>query len=200
MVSHTRIKVASDGDECYGYYMSSQDWLYNVFPISFEAHDIFNAIFDPNPSTRIKLPELRQRVLKVGTFFRAPTPPCGVRSFSAMTTDYETSSSGLHTYGTISSSTPVHIIAPASLSIYAASTRVCEITDGHSESELVDRSQDHASEFRLSIDELFANSASENDEYRVNEDSVATVPDSTFNPFVKLFQFKSAFKKLVFKV
>lgn len=77
-------RIASLCDDSYNLYLHDRShFLLSVFPVSREAGHLLTRILDPNPHTRITIPELRLAVLDVPTFF--PSNDMCVESFEAGT-------------------------------------------------------------------------------------------------------------------
>ncbi|KAK3306530.1 kinase-like domain-containing protein [Chaetomium strumarium] len=66
-------KQASYEDSTYRAYATSQDFLKTILPVSDELNDILGRIFNRNPDERIRLPELRARILACSRFTEQPT-------------------------------------------------------------------------------------------------------------------------------
>ncbi|KAI0746857.1 kinase-like domain-containing protein [Daedaleopsis nitida] len=62
-------KMALLSNENYLYYLANPSYLREMLPISEQAAEILKAIFNPDPIARITIPELRELVLNVDTFF-----------------------------------------------------------------------------------------------------------------------------------
>lgn len=56
-------KSASPKDSTYRAYMEDRHFLKSILPLSDELNEILGMIFEPDPSRRIKLEELRQRII-----------------------------------------------------------------------------------------------------------------------------------------
>ncbi|EKG20151.1 hypothetical protein MPH_02508 [Macrophomina phaseolina MS6] len=67
-------KKASLEDSTFRAFMKDPNFLRTILPISYELDAILRRIFDPNPATRIKLPELRDMIQLCPRFTKAPTP------------------------------------------------------------------------------------------------------------------------------
>jgi hypothetical protein len=63
-------KSATMRDDCFKYYLTNPKYLYNTLPISKETYRILINIFDLNPETRSTIPEIKQQIEQVATFFR----------------------------------------------------------------------------------------------------------------------------------
>ncbi|KAK4241975.1 negative regulator of sexual conjugation and meiosis [Achaetomium macrosporum] len=68
-------KQASYEDSTYRAYTTSPDFLKTILPVSDELNDILGRIFTRNPDERIKLPELRARILACSRFTEQPAVP-----------------------------------------------------------------------------------------------------------------------------
>lgn len=86
---------ASLKDKGFALYVDNHDFLYDIMPISEEAHTILQRIFTINPLRRITLPKLRRAIENVDTFFR-PTEaqaveiPMKTRTLSNKATEFDT--------------------------------------------------------------------------------------------------------------
>ncbi|RPD82717.1 kinase-like protein, partial [Lentinus tigrinus ALCF2SS1-7] len=56
-------------DKDYTRYVNDQNYLYEMMPISKEAHAVLQRIFTINPLRRISLPKLRKAIVNLTTFF-----------------------------------------------------------------------------------------------------------------------------------
>jgi serine/threonine protein kinase len=82
-------KQASYEDSTYRAYATSQDFLKTILPVSDELNDILGRIFNRNPDERIRLPELRARILACSRFTEQPAAPLSKLSVSpGQPTDY----------------------------------------------------------------------------------------------------------------
>ncbi|PBK83439.1 hypothetical protein ARMGADRAFT_1136941 [Armillaria gallica] len=68
-------EVAKRKDKCFEAYLTNNDYLLAVLPISEGANSIFKKIFDLDPSSRISLPELRNEIGALDTFFSPVQDP-----------------------------------------------------------------------------------------------------------------------------
>lgn len=69
ITSRTPWSKAVTSDDCFCDFLLHEDYLREMLPISEGANAIFRRIFVYEPSQRITLPELRQAVLELDTFF-----------------------------------------------------------------------------------------------------------------------------------
>ncbi len=67
---------ASLKDRCFARHANDPQYLYNTMPISEELHMILLSTFVRDPSLRVTLPELRQMILSLDTFFRSTDEKC----------------------------------------------------------------------------------------------------------------------------
>ncbi|KAI0701250.1 kinase-like domain-containing protein [Cerioporus squamosus] len=82
-------------DKGFALYVDNHDFLYDIMPISEEAHTILQRIFTINPLRRITLSKLRRAVANVPTFFRpvkaqAAEIPTKTRTLSNKATEFDT--------------------------------------------------------------------------------------------------------------
>ena len=68
-----RIASASHDAGYAQYIQDGPKFLLSVLPISVEAAHLLARIFDPNPQTRVTIPQLRRAIVKVQTFFPPDT-------------------------------------------------------------------------------------------------------------------------------
>ena len=68
-----RIASASHDAGYAQYIEDGPKFLLSVLPISVEAAHLLARIFDPNPQTRVTIPQLRRAIVKVQTFFPPDT-------------------------------------------------------------------------------------------------------------------------------
>jgi len=71
-------KRASTDDSTYRAFLKNPCFLSTILPISYELEGILGRIFEPNPTRRISMAELRELVLGCGSFSskpKLPTPP-----------------------------------------------------------------------------------------------------------------------------
>ncbi|KAK4247930.1 kinase-like domain-containing protein [Corynascus novoguineensis] len=81
-------KQASFEDPTYRAYTKSRDFLKTILPVSDELNDILGRVFTRNPEERIKLPELRARILACPTFTQQPTAQLSASPASPGITTY----------------------------------------------------------------------------------------------------------------
>jgi len=62
-------RYARSDDPCFHAFFKDDDFLLNVLPISEAANCLLKRIFVINPAARISLPNLRQAILEIDTFF-----------------------------------------------------------------------------------------------------------------------------------
>lgn len=67
-------KRASRSDSTYRAYLQDRHFLRTILPVSHELNSILQRIFDPNPVTRITLPELRNRIKSCPRLTNSPNP------------------------------------------------------------------------------------------------------------------------------
>ena len=65
-------KSASPKDSTFRAYMEDRHFLKSILPLSDELNDILGMIFELDPARRIKLDELRQRILNCHQFTKSP--------------------------------------------------------------------------------------------------------------------------------
>ncbi len=75
-------EVAKRKDKCFEAYLTNNDYLLAVLPISEGANSIFKKVFDLNPESRISLPELRSEIVALDTFFSPDQDPVTSESMS----------------------------------------------------------------------------------------------------------------------
>lgn len=68
-------KKASLEDSTFRAFMKDPSFLRSILPISYELDAILRRIFDTNPDTRIKIPELRDAILTCPRFTKPAAPP-----------------------------------------------------------------------------------------------------------------------------
>ncbi|KAJ3558251.1 hypothetical protein NM688_g1030 [Phlebia brevispora] len=73
-------RKATTVDEHFHRYMADKDFLREVIPVSEAAADIFHKIFTFSSSERITIPELREEILSVKTFFPSESELAAVAS------------------------------------------------------------------------------------------------------------------------
>ncbi|KAF7433022.1 hypothetical protein PC9H_004968 [Pleurotus ostreatus] len=62
-------RYATTKDDCFAAFIHDTDFLLQVLPISSDANEVIKRIFTLNPQERINLPDLREEILKLDTFF-----------------------------------------------------------------------------------------------------------------------------------
>ena len=79
-------RYATADDDCFSAYLHDNNFLLQVLPISEGVNTILKRIFRINPLRRISLPQLRQDILELTTFFVDETPAVRVsRTAKAIT-------------------------------------------------------------------------------------------------------------------
>jgi serine/threonine protein kinase len=71
-------KRACSDDSTYSAYLKDRSFLKTILPITDELNHILSMIFDPDPSTRITLPVLRQVISECLKFTMSPQSPVSV--------------------------------------------------------------------------------------------------------------------------
>lgn len=72
ITGHNPWHYATPNDACYVEYQRDSDFLVRMLPISDGAHEILNEIFREDPTKRITIPRLRQKIIGLDTFFASP--------------------------------------------------------------------------------------------------------------------------------
>jgi hypothetical protein len=67
-------KSASPKDSTFRAYLEDRHFLKTILPLSDELNDILGMIFEVDPSRRIRLPELRQRIINCQQFTKTALP------------------------------------------------------------------------------------------------------------------------------
>jgi len=68
-------RYATVDDQCFQAFLSDNNFLGNVLPISAEANMIIKRIFTIDPLRRISLEKLKEEIIQVRTFFKSPRQP-----------------------------------------------------------------------------------------------------------------------------
>ncbi|KAI0372026.1 Pkinase-domain-containing protein [Pilatotrama ljubarskyi] len=74
-------EYATTNDKHYLKFLSTPDYLRTMLPISAETQEILYRIFTSDPGTRISIPELREAILAVHTFFMSEEEIAGGNKF-----------------------------------------------------------------------------------------------------------------------
>lgn len=64
--------TAHVSDDHFRAFLEDEDYLYKNFPISRALNGVLKWILRPNPIGRLQIPQIRQAILKMDTFYRIP--------------------------------------------------------------------------------------------------------------------------------
>ena len=65
-------RIACVSDAHFQAFLEEEDYLYNTLPISRELNAVLKWILCPYPLGRLQIPQIRQAILNMDTFYRIP--------------------------------------------------------------------------------------------------------------------------------